>query len=249
MDRKPLIVDASMSIQTLSSIVVAAERRYLIDGFIITDQGRYLGMGTGFDLMKKINEIQIRAARHANPLTGLPGNVPINEAIDQELLTGRLFTVAYCDLDHFKPFNDLYGFSQGDELIQFTGHLLLEHADPNQDFVGHVGGDDFIVLFRSDDWEARCRGILAAFEQQVKRFFRPEHLDLGGFLAVQRNGESAFLPLTALSIGAIRIEPTLYHSHRDISAVAAEAKKVAKKTSGCSLFIERRQPELGGKLS
>lgn len=249
MDPKPLIVDASMSIQTLSSIVVAAERRYLIDGFIITDQGRYLGMGTGFDLMKKINEIQIRAARHANPLTGLPGNVPINEAIDQELLTGRLFTVAYCDLDHFKPFNDLYGFSQGDELIQFTGHLLLEHADPNQDFVGHVGGDDFIVLFRSDDWEARCRGILAAFEQQVKRFFRPEHLDLGGFLAVQRNGESAFLPLTALSIGAIRIEPTLYHSHRDISAVAAEAKKVAKKTSGCSLFIERRQPELGGKLS
>ncbi len=156
---------------SLSALVVASEQRYLVDGFIITENGRYLGMGTGFALMRKMTELQISAARYANPLTGLPGNVPLSEAIDR-LLEARLpFVVAYADLDNFKPFNDLYGYAAGDEMIQLVGRLLVECADPDRDFVGHVGGDDFALLFQSADWQEKLQGMLQAFDHSVRSFF------------------------------------------------------------------------------
>ncbi len=240
MDTEPLMVDCHLDIQALSSLVVAAERRYLVDGFIIIENGRYLGMGTGYDLMKAVSDIQLQAARHANPLTGLPGNVPINDAIDQLLAEGENFVVAYCDLDFFKPFNDLYGFSRGDELIQLAGRLLISHADSVKDFVGHIGGDDFIVLFRCENWIERCQALLAEFETAVQQFFEPAHIEAGGYWMNSRTGERTFFPLTSISIGAVEVALGGYHSHRDLSSVAAEAKKQAKKIAGNSLFIERR---------
>lgn len=242
MDKQPLVVNADINIQELSSLVVAAEQRYLVDGFIITEHGRYLGMGTGFALMRKITELQLSAARYANPLTGLPGNVPINEAIDRLLGMQSPFVVAYADLDHFKPFNDLYGYAAGDNLIELVAHLLLEHADPERDFVGHVGGDDFVVLMQSEDWEARLRLMLREFGQQATQHFSEAHRAAGGFEVAVRSGETMFLPLTTLSLGVVKVRAGQYVSHHEIGAVTADAKKQAKKMPGNSLFVERRQP-------
>ncbi|KUM02537.1 GGDEF domain-containing protein [Chromobacterium subtsugae] len=242
MDKQPLVVSADLNVHELSSLVVAAEQRYLVDGFIITENGRYLGMGTGFALMRKITELQLSAARYANPLTGLPGNVPINEAIDRLLGMKTPFVAAYADLDHFKPFNDLYGYAAGDSLIELVAHLLLEHADPERDFVGHVGGDDFVVLMQADDWEARLQCVLEAFGRLAAPHFSDRHREAGGFEVAARNGETVFQPLTTLSLGVVRVKPGQFGSHHEIGAVTAEAKKQAKKIPGNSLFVERRQP-------
>lgn len=240
MDTSPLVVDKGISIEELSNLVVEAEQRYLSDGFIITDQGGYAGMGTGHALIREITQLRIRAARYANPLTGLPGNVPINEHIDSLLRDKQVFYACYCDLNHFKPFNDVYGYNRGDDVIQLTGRVLVEEADPDRDFVGHVGGDDFVVLFLSSDWERRCRAILEKFGADVTGFFSPEDIERGGYIAEDRRGQKIFHPLASLAIGAVRIDPAAFHSHREVAAAAADAKKQAKRTPGNSLFVERR---------
>ncbi|MHB1620353.1 MAG: EAL domain-containing protein [Sulfuricella sp.] len=240
MDAAPLLVEKGMSIQELSHTIVEADRHHLSNGFIITDHGQYLGMGTGHDLVREITQMQISAARYANPLTLLPGNEPINEQIDLLLQGSAEFYACYCDLDHFKPFNDVFGYHSGDDVIQLTGKILSEVCDPDQDFIGHIGGDDFIILFQSADWEARCQRALERFANAILEFFSAEDRARQGYTAKDRHGEEVFYPLTSLSIGAVQVEPCKQASHHKISAAAAEAKKQAKGIPGNSLFIERR---------
>ncbi|MGE5623112.1 MAG: GGDEF domain-containing protein [Bacillota bacterium] len=246
MDAKPLIADKNTSLQELSQIIVEADRHHLSNGFIITDGGRYLGMGTGQDLMREITQMQINAARYANPLTLLPGNVPINEHIDRLLQGGVRFAACYADLNHFKPFNDAYGYRKGDDVIQLTGRILGSHCDPNRDFIGHIGGDDFIVLFQSEDWEQRCEAILTSFADAVPEHYCSADRERGGYVSEDRRGRKVFHPLVSLALGVVRVEPGQYLSHHQIATAASEAKKQAKKIPGNSLFIERRQ---GSSLS
>src|SRR5690606_37353004 len=124
--------------------------------FIITEQGSYRGVGSFMDLLRQITDLQLTIARHANPLTGLPGNVPLNEHIQHAIQQKRCVTVCYFDLDNFKPYNDTYGYNKGDKVINKTAKILSQHLDHEFDFLGHVGGDDFIVVFDSQDWQARC---------------------------------------------------------------------------------------------
>ncbi|WP_189531129.1 GGDEF domain-containing protein [Paludibacterium paludis] len=240
MEKHPLVVNAEMNIHDLSSLVVSSGRKYLTDGFIITGQGRYLGMGTGFDLMRKINELQISAARYANPLTGLPGSVPINETIDRLLEAELPFVAAYADLDNFKPFNDLYGYAAGDELIELVGDILVDLADPDRDFVGHVGGDDFVLLLQSADWKNRLDTLTARFDLAVREYFEPRHLAANGFEILDRRGELMFFPLTSVSVGVLCVRPGRYRSYHEVAAAMADAKKMAKKMAGSAIFVERR---------
>jgi len=241
-DPSTLIVERTVGIHDLSQSLADSQRTNLLDGFIITDQGRYLGIGTGQDLIREITEMQIDAARHSNPLTMLPGSVPINEHLDRLLAHGAPFSACYCDLDNFKPFNDLYGYQRGDEMILMTAQVLVSCCDGELDFVGHIGGDDFFVIFQSPDWMERCESALKAFEQSSRRIFSEEDLERGGMAAEDRRGNPVFYPLTALSIGAVRVEPGLYTTHKEVSAAATEAKCQAKRETGHTLFVERRHP-------
>lgn len=243
MNPAPLIVDHTISVQELGRLISRSAKNHMYDGFIITENGRYLGIGNSQDLMALITEMQIRAARYANPLTQLPGNVPIDEHIDRLLESGVPFAAAYCDLDRFKPFNDVYGYRHGDDMIRILADALLLHCDGVLDFVGHIGGDDFLVLFQSNDWHVRCQHILAHFDAQALLLLNPEDIARGGICSEDRRGQSVFHPLPSLSIGAVPVEPGSHHSHHDISTAAAEAKKQAKKTIGSSLFVERRRQD------
>ena len=241
MDPNPIVADKDTGLQDLSFSMAQADAHHLSNGFIITEHGHYLGMGTGHDLMREITQMQIKAARYANPLTQLPGNVPINEHIDRLLGRGGRFWVCYCDLDHFKPFNDVYGYRKGDDVIQLTGSILSEHCDLNRDFIGHIGGDDFMILFQSEDWECRCRAILDRFGSAIQDYYSTEDRGQGGYISEDRQGKKVFYSLISLSLGAIKIEPHQYHSHHQIATAAAESKKQAKKIHGNSLFIDRRE--------
>jgi diguanylate cyclase (GGDEF)-like protein len=245
MDPMPFIVDEHSTVQELGLMLSRAARHHLFDGFIITAQGRYVGVGSGHSLMALITEMQISAARYANPLTQLPGNVPINEHIDR-LISARInFVACYADLDNFKPFNDAYGYRRGDDMIQLLGQILMEVAEPRLDFVGHIGGDDFLVLCQSSDWEARCARALRLFDERAMPMFQTEDVARGGYYGENRRSEQVFYPLPTLSIGALTADSGLYESHHEIAAAAADAKKQAKKQRGSSLFIERRRSFYG----
>jgi EAL domain-containing protein (putative c-di-GMP-specific phosphodiesterase class I)/GGDEF domain-containing protein len=241
MDPAPLIVEQSISLQSLSMTVAESARRYLSDGFVIVSRGKYRGLGTGHDLIREITQMQIAAARYANPLTQLPGNVPISEHMDRLVQAGVRFVACYCDLDNFKPFNDVFGYRRGDDMIQLTARVLIKVADPDADFVGHIGGDDFMMLMQSADWGERCGQALAAFDAQVPSLFAESCRRDGGFYGEDRQGNRLFYPLASLSIGAVPVQPAEGASPLEISAAAAEAKMQAKRRPGSSLFIERRR--------
>lgn len=224
----PLVVDAETGIEALTTVLTSADQRYLREGFIITREGHYLGLGTGEQLVRSVTEARIEAARHANPLTFLPGNIPISQHIGRLLASGREFVAAYADLNHFKPFNDEYGYWRGDEMIRLVARVASTHCDSQRDFLGHVGGDDFVILFQSDDWEQRCEQIVERFNELARNLFDAAALEAGGIMAEDRHGDLRFHPCTTLSIGAVRIGPGLLHRAEDVATAAATAKRHAK---------------------
>ncbi|MBI4809735.1 MAG: phosphodiesterase [Nitrosomonadales bacterium] len=242
---EPLLVEKNMPIEELSHFLAEADSRHFADGFIITEHERYIGVASGQDLLRELTQMQLEAARYANPLTLLPGNVPINEHIERLLHANTSFVACYCDLDHFKPFNDTYSYRKGDEMIQITGRILNWACDPKLDFIGHIGGDDFILLMQSRDWKVRCEQALRSFEQAASLMFREDHLVAGGYTSEGRDGAVKFHPLTSLSVGAIQVVPGQFVSHHEVSAAMSEAKKMAKKIQGNSLFIEQRSTTAG----
>ena len=236
----PLIVDHNTSLQDLGYLFTAANSHHLTDGFIITEEARFIGVGTGVDLIREITTMQMDAARYANPLTQLPGNVPINEHIEALLVNSAPFSICYADLDSFKPFNDLYGYSKGDEVIQITADLLRDITDPDCDFIGHIGGDDFIVVFTSPDWRKRCEALLDRFPVATAHLYRAAHLAEGGYVTANRQGAQEFHALVSISLGVVNIDSGRPYTNHQVAEFAAQAKIEAKKIRGNSLFIERR---------
>ncbi|MDP8566633.1 GGDEF domain-containing protein [Methylophilus aquaticus] len=241
MDINCLIVQKDMTILALSEMILEADPKYLLNGFIIVDGERYVGMGSGHALLREVTTMQIHAARYANPLTLLPGNVPINAHIDKLLERRIPFVACYCDLDHFKPFNDAYGYRRGDEVIQFVGRLLSSMVNSDLDFVGHIGGDDFVLIFQTERWEAVCHDILDTVAKVMPDFYDLKDVQLGGIRIEDRLGNEHFYPFGSLSIGAVRAHPEAFASHHEVAGAMSNAKKQAKKTIGNSLFIERRK--------
>ena len=151
-----------------------------------------------------------------------------------------MFAAAYFDLDYFKAFNDVYGYRAGDGVIQMASRILSEATDTEQDFLGHVGGDDFVVIFRSTDWELKTRTILRNFDAAVQGIFLPEHIAEGGFVTQNRQGVDIFHPLLSLSAGIVVVEAGSFESPAELSQQLAETKRMAKKMSGSSYFVDRR---------
>ena len=238
----PHLFEENQSAQEVARIIGNMRSTQIGDSFVITRNGKYRGVGYLRELMAIITDMQIRAARYANPLTQLPGNVPINEHLEELLAGQHGFVAAYCDLDNFKAYNDSYGYLHGDQMIQLLGRLLTASAAEHRDFVGHIGGDDFIMLMQSPDWEPRLRRVLRDFDAALPQHLSAAHLDAGGYGGEDRRGQRVFHPLPALSIGCVKVPPGVFASHHDVSAALGDAKKEAKRTRGSTLFVERRAP-------
>ena len=236
----PRLIERDHDIEQLVGILTSQDQRYLMEGFIVTDNGRYVGLGTGDHLVRMVTESRIEAARHANPLTFLPGNIPITEHIERLLASGGEFVACYGDLNNFKPFNDHYGYWRGDEMIRLMAGLALGHCDAQRDFVGHVGGDDFILLFQSDDWEQRCERLVADFNARAVTLYDEACRAAGGIEAEDRHGVVRFFPFTSLSIGAVRIRKGQYRTAELVASAAAAAKHEAK-LAGAGLVVRRAE--------
>lgn len=238
MHTNPVVCEADTPVSALLDVLRGEDQRYLSDGFVITRNGRYAGLGTGEALVRRLSELRIEAARYANPLTFLPGNIPITVHLER-LVAGALpFAACYADLNHFKPFNDQYGYFRGDAMIKLLAEVLKRHVDPRFDFLGHVGGDDFVLLFQSQDWRERCLAIIAEFDRAAWGLFDAEDLARGGIEAEDRLGNPCFFPITTLVIGAVVVPPGVAHGPEAIATASALAKRKAK--SRQQAFFEMR---------
>ncbi len=245
MNATPLVVERRTPLESLASVLTGEDQRYLADGFVVVDNGLYVGLGTGEDLVRAVTELRVEAARYANPLTFLPGNIPISQHLDRLLLAGVEFVACYADLDNFKPFNDQYGYWRGDEVIRLAAAVIQSHADPTLDFIGHVGGDDFLVVYQSDDWPVRVQGIIDEFNTRVQPFFADAEVAQRGFWGEDRKGVRTFFPLTSMAIGVVVATPGTFDHHEEVASAAAAAKRLAKASPG-RLHVERNRVDSAG---
>lgn len=192
--------------------------------------------------------LRTRTVRDVNPLTRLPGNVVLKSEMDLRLGEQRSFTVLYADLDHFKAFNDDQGFDAGDEVILTVADCMTSLADEREYgdvFVGHVGGDDFVVLVDDDRAETYGQALLDRFEREKARFYSKEQLAEGSVLVETRSGEKKRVPLLSLSIGGVTTSRPGVDDVRHLTHLAAEVKHAAKARPGNALVIDRRRWPLG----
>lgn len=234
-----LAVELNQSLQQVSRLLTSRARQRIEEDFIITVNGCYLGLGRVIDVLKLITELKIQQARHANPLTLLPGNVPIQQCLTRLLQQGRESVICYVDIDSFKPFNDNYGYARGDEVLLCLAQCLNERVDPSRDFVGHIGGDDFLLVLGCDDWRKHLQQLLEDFQSQCRRFYRAEDLEQGYFVSHNRQGQRQEFPLLSLSIGVVHLREQAC-AHLDagqLAELASRAKHQAKEIPGYSLYL------------
>ncbi|WP_237886161.1 bifunctional diguanylate cyclase/phosphodiesterase [Pseudomonas sp. PGPR40] len=234
-----LAVDLSQSLQQVSRLITSRARQRIEEDFIITLNGGYLGLGRVIDVLKLITELKIQQARYANPLTLLPGNVPIQQCLTRLLQQERESVICYVDIDSFKPFNDIYGYGRGDEVLLCLAQCLNDRVDPSRDFVGHIGGDDFLLVLGPEDWRKRLNQLLDDFHSQCRRFYRSEHLEAGCFIAPNRQGVRQEFPLLSLSIGVVHLHPQACGllDASQLAEMASQAKHHAKNVPGYSVHV------------
>ncbi|MEW6694343.1 MAG: phosphodiesterase [Pseudomonadota bacterium] len=225
---QPLCVEVLTPIEQLTQVLTSPDQRYLREGFILTENGRYRGLGTSEQLVRRVTEARIEAARHANPLTALPGNVPLTLHIERLLDHGEPFIACYADLNHFKAFNDHYGYWRGDEMIRLLARCLAAACDTRLDFLGHVGGDDFVLLMQSADWQERLQTAVERFNGLARDLYDPGARQAGGIWAEDRHGVMRFHRLTTVSIGVLQVQPGRYRHAEAVASAAAAAKHLAK---------------------
>ena len=238
MDSDPVVVDISMSLVELSRLITGCQSGHRGDAFIITENGDYKGCARFMDLLRVMTDLKMKSAQYANPLSGLPGNVPIQNTIQGLLEQQCDFVVIYIDIDNFKPYNDYYSFEQGDDVLRGMSDLLKSHVVGGDDFIGHIGGDDFIIVTtRVVDYESICNGILKEFRQQIGQYYLPKDREQGGILSVNREGSEEFYPLMSLSLGVLLISAGVFNHQQKLASCATMAKKKAKLMGGDTLAV------------
>ncbi|MGH8188545.1 MAG: diguanylate cyclase, partial [Steroidobacteraceae bacterium] len=237
MESPTLMVNAQLRLEQVSRLVTQKGRPRLTEEFVITKDGHYLGLGQTIDVLRLITEQQLQSAKHSNPLTLLPGNAAVRSCIDRLLENHKRFVVAHFDLDSFKPYNDVYGYAHGDQVILHLAGLLKSVFSARLDFVGHVGGDDFLVVMRSADWRERVIRTLERFSATVSNFYSPEHAREGHIMANDRDGQQRKYPLLTVSVAALDSETTGAGSADAIAHLLAHVKKAAKQQEGNSFIL------------
>ena len=179
--------------------------------------------------------------RSVNPLSGLPGNPTITEEIESRLARGDHFTLLYVDIDRFKEFNDHYGFTRGDSVITLLAEVLVQVAGAEQRFVGHIGGDDFVLLARADEAESLAEGITRRFDERIRALYDAEDRARGWIEARDRRGRLRRFPVATVSIGIVNVPPGRFKGATAAARAAAEVKEVAKRMPGSAWAVDRRR--------
>ncbi len=197
------------------------------------------------NLFARIRLAQARMARvfDNNPLSRLPGNTSILQAIQKTIESGESSGVCYVDIDNFKPYNDRYGFSQGDDVILMVARILvnvMEEMARHKSFIGHVGGDDFLFIVPIDLAEEICKRVLAHFEVVRNMFLAKEDIEAGCYVEKDRQGRETTFGLLSLSIAVIPTGNHTFSHSAEVSNAASQLKHYVKQKEGSNYMIDRR---------
>lgn len=237
MDASPLIVDEQMAVEVVSQMATSRAIHHLYDLVIITSHGKMAGIASIRTILESITNVRMESARVANPLTGLPGNLQINREISKRIKESEPFQVIYADLDYFKWYNDRFGFQKGDQLIQYTADVIQQaiafYGTP-YDFVGHVGGDDFIAISTTLSPQLLCQEIINRFEMGVKVFYEGEDWEY----VVDRSGNQVESEGVTLSLSLVICNCESPITLDYISQTAAQLKKKSKSHQGSIYYFQ-----------
>ncbi|APC08629.1 bifunctional diguanylate cyclase/phosphodiesterase [Neomoorella thermoacetica] len=241
MDPAPMIINSSTPLEQASEMAMKREQEKLYDDLVVTEDGKLIGTVPVQRMLDTLARLQIELARGANPLTGLPGNVAIEGELAAKSKAGQAFSIIYADLDGFKAYNDAYGFENGDRMIIMLANIIV-HAvkkyGAEVDFVGHIGGDDFIVISSPEYTEGICKAIVRLFDRLVGRLFSDEDRNQGKFYSQDREGRRTWLPLVSVSLAIVDCRDA--EDYRDLATRAAQLKKYAKSLPGSVYVRDRR---------
>ena len=198
------------------------------------------------ELVARVKMVLRRTARDldANPLTRLPGNVSIINEIQGRIDRKEIFSVCYVDLDKFKAFNDKYGFKQGDEVIKNTARILISTVQEKgiaQDFIGHIGGDDFVIVTIPDRVDGLCKGIISKFDLMVPELYHEEDKKKGYIIGKDRQGKTKKIPFLSVSISVVSNKKKEIKHVAEVGEIGAELKEYAKSLKGSNYVTERRK--------
>jgi diguanylate cyclase (GGDEF)-like protein len=182
----------------------------------------------------------------ASPLTRLPGNIAIEKVLDRKLQEDEPFAVCYGDLDNFKAYNDRYGYIKGSEVIKMTGEIIYDavKCHSNEDaFVGHVGGDDFVMVLPTKDVEPVCTTVIDTFTEKIREHYNEQDLSRGAIEGNDRYGVRRVFPIMTISIAVLTCQKGEYDSAVKIAKAAVQIKEYVKETAGSNYLINRRRKE------
>ncbi|WP_320170196.1 bifunctional diguanylate cyclase/phosphodiesterase [Maridesulfovibrio sp.] len=242
MDDNPLIVDLETTVEKVSQLAMARNRKKAYDDVIITWHGQLMGTISVQRMLDTLASAQVEMAKGTNPLTGLPGNLGIEKEIERRMKTMEKYSIIYADLDNFKVYNDTYGFKNGDKILLQISKLLTwaakRHGAGN-DFVGHIGGDDFVIVTTPEKAERVCQGTTRCFKRLAKQNYNENDAQNGWIEGKGRNGSVSRFPLVSVSMAILDCEPE--QTLMAIGEQAASLKKWAKSIEGNCWVRERRR--------
>ncbi|THB63133.1 MAG: EAL domain-containing protein [Desulfovibrio sp.] len=241
MDGSPLIVEADTLVEAVARRATSRERAKIYDHIIITDKGSLLGIVSVQRMLDTLASVQVEMAKGVSPLTGLPGNLAIEQEIEARTLEAEPFSIIYADLDNFKVYNDVYGFKNGDNIILLLAKILTwalkRHGSP-EDFCGHVGGDDLVAVTQPETAERIALAVIRCFGRLVKYHYSPDDQAAGEINGKDRYGVERAFSLVTVSLAIVDCKGRI-----NLAAIAkrsAEMKKYAKSVDGNSFVRDRR---------
>lgn len=231
MDKHPLIVDYNTPLELVSKSALSRKDEDIYDYILVTKDDKYFGTITIKMLLEKTTQLELNRAKHANPLTGLPGNVLIEGELNRLLAEDQNYAILYFDLDNFKPYNDVYGFENGDKILGFTACIIQQQLNElgyTDAFLGHIGGDDFITIIREHNITLLCERIIKSFDAKIGHYYSEEDRSKGGIVAKNRHGQDEEFPILSLSIAVVSSWQRQFATVGELGEAASRIKKKCK---------------------
>jgi diguanylate cyclase (GGDEF)-like protein len=242
MNNSPLVVDYNTPLSQVSNIAMNRKDENLYDYIIITSKDKnYYGVITVKEILDCITKLELDNAKHSNPLTGLPGNVIIEYKLNKIIQERQNCYVMYYDLDNFKAYNDVYGFENGDKILKLQANIIQKciiEAKSEYNFVGHIGGDDFISIVTCEDIQRLLEKIIRKFDTKIRGFYNREDLLSGYIECNNRKGKREKFPIISMSIAVTNIMKNNFNSCDDLGEYLSEIKKQCKKIIGSCYIID-----------
>ncbi|WP_319780178.1 GGDEF domain-containing protein [Maridesulfovibrio sp.] len=242
MDDGPLIVDLETTVEKVSQQAMARSRKKAYDDVIVTRKSQLMGTVSVQRLLDTLAHVQVEMAKGTNPLSGLPGNLDIEKEIGRRMKASERYSIIYADLDNFKVYNDTYGFKNGDKIILQISKIIswaTKKHGTNGDFVGHIGGDDFVMVTNTTKAERICKSVTRIFKRLVKQNYNEHDAGNGWMEGKGRDGHVSRFPLVSVSLAILDCEPD--QNLMEIGEQAASLKKWAKSIEGNCWVRERRR--------